>query len=102
MLVTVIPCLSDNYAYLLRAEGSNLALIVDPSEGEPVLAALAKEQLSLGGILCTHHHLDHVGGNEQLLTRFPGIPVYGYQGDRGRIPGQTEFLSHEQSFSLAG
>jgi len=102
MLVTVIPCLRDNYAYLLRAPGSREALIVDPSESEPVLSELATQDLKLSGILCTHHHLDHVGGNEGLLARHGSIPVYGHTSDRGRIPGQTVFLSDTQSFVAAG
>src|SRR5262245_27236507 len=101
MLVTVIPCLRDNYAYLLRAPGSREALIVDPSESEPDLRELAEQELSLVGILCTHHHLDHVGGNEGLLARHASIAVYGYTSDRGRIPGQTEFPSDGQTSAAA-
>ena len=37
--VTPIPCLEDNYAYLLDDGSGDLAL-VDPSEGGPVFAAL--------------------------------------------------------------
>ncbi|HVJ17310.1 MAG TPA: hydroxyacylglutathione hydrolase [Polyangiaceae bacterium] len=102
MLVTVIPCLRDNYAYLLRAPGSREALIVDPSESEPVLREVAAQELRLVGILCTHHHLDHVGGNEKLLAQLGELPVYGHTSDRGRIPGQNQFLSDEQTFAAAG
>lgn len=102
MFVTVIPCLRDNYAYLLRAPGSRDAVIVDPSESQPVLEELAKQDLRLAGILCTHHHLDHVGGNEALAQRYPGVPVYGHESDRGRIPAQSQFLAHGQIFAVAG
>jgi hydroxyacylglutathione hydrolase len=102
MLVTVIPCLRDNYAYLLRAPGSREALVVDPSEAEPVLRELEKQVLRIVGILCTHHHWDHVGGNEAILAKHPGVVVFGYESDRGRIPAQTEFLTDRQTFSLAG
>jgi len=102
MLVTVIPCLRDNYAYLLRAPGSRQALIVDPSESEPVSRELAAQDLKLAGILCTHHHHDHVGGNEELLSRHGSVPVYGHTSDRGRIPGQTQFLADGETFAAAG
>ena len=67
---------------------------MDPSEAGPVLAALTQRGLLLSAILCTHHHHDHVGGNIELLERFPGIPVYGHKGDQSgkRIPGQTHGL----------
>ena len=39
--VTLVPCLSDNYAYVLRDPATGECAVVDPSEAEPVLAALA-------------------------------------------------------------
>src|SRR4051812_23217199 len=68
MLITPIPCLKDNYAYLVRADGSDAALVVDPSEAGPVQEALREHKLGLAGILNTHHHFDHVGGNEELVV----------------------------------
>src|SRR5262249_20170024 len=53
-------------------------------------------------ILATHHHQDHVGGNDALLQRFPDLRVFGYASDRGRIPGQSDFLEDEQRFEVAG
>lgn len=96
-----VPCLNDNYAYLVRDDdGANVAnvAIVDASEAEPVLAALAEIGATPVAIWSTHHHGDHVGGNLELLRRFPGLRVYGHDSDRGRIPGQTEFLSHNAHF----
>ena len=68
--VVPVPCLRDNYAYLVAGVGSPDAVVVDPSEEAPVLAALEREGLRLVGILDTHHHFDHVGGNEALVARF--------------------------------
>jgi hydroxyacylglutathione hydrolase len=100
--VTVIPCLEDNYAYVLRPEGSTTVALVDASEAGPVLRALEEHGLALGAILSTHHHLDHVGGNEQLVASFPGIPVYGSALDRGRIPKQTHFVAHGEELDVLG
>ena len=101
MQITPVPCLKDNYAYLIHADGSNAALVVDPSEAPPVVKALEGAGLRLVGILNTHHHFDHVGGNEELLKRYGELPVYGYETDRGRIPGQTVFLEHGGKFTAA-
>lgn len=92
MDVHPIPCLSDNYAYLLVCPKTRASAVVDPSEGEPVQAELEKRGLALTAILNTHHHWDHVGGNEMLRVRHPGVRIFGHASDRGRIPGQTEFL----------
>jgi hydroxyacylglutathione hydrolase len=102
MEVTIVPCLKDNYAYFLRPEGSDTVALVDASEAEPVLKALEAHGLRLGAILSTHHHHDHVGGNEELVARFPGIPVYGSAHDRGRIPKQTHFVAHGDGIEVVG
>jgi hydroxyacylglutathione hydrolase len=100
--VVVVPCRKDNYAYFLRAEGSSSVAVVDASEAGPVLKTLEEYGLKLGAILSTHHHHDHVAGNEELVARFPGIPVYGSAHDRGRIPKQTHFVSHAEVLDVLG
>jgi len=102
MRVLPIPCLSDNYAYLVANDGSNEAVVIDPSEAAPVIAALERENLKLVAILNTHHHWDHVGGNDELLARFGALPVYAHESDFGRVPKQTERVSEGSSFDVAG
>jgi hydroxyacylglutathione hydrolase len=94
MQVTIVGCLRDNYAYLLLAPGSARAVVVDPGESEPVERALRELGVTLGAILATHHHADHVGGNLALAQRFAGLKVFGHASDRGRIPAQSEFVEH--------
>ena len=81
-----VPCLSDNYAYLIHDPAAKLTAIVDPSEPGPVKKALAARGLKLTHILNTHHHLDHTGGNVPLKEEF-GAQVVGPGKDRDRIPG---------------
>ncbi len=102
MRIEIVPCLRDNYAYLLSASRSAQALVVDPSEAQPIEAALRERKLELVAILNTHHHYDHVGGNAELVRRHPGLRVYGHSSDRGRIPEQTHFVDHGDSFDIAG
>jgi hydroxyacylglutathione hydrolase len=82
--IEVVPCLSDNYAYLIKS-GDQCA-VVDPSEAAPVRAALAKMGWTLTHILNTHHHLDHTGGN-LALKQETGAKVVGPGKDADRIPG---------------
>src|SRR3954469_10457440 len=104
MRVTPIPCLSDNYAYLLVDPETKEAAIVDASEPGPVLRALTsgdkREDCKVVAILSTHHHHDHVGGNEQVAKELGISRVYGYASDKGRIPSQSEFLEEGQTFTL--
>jgi len=102
MQVTIVPCLKDNYAYVLLAPGSKRAVVVDPGESEPIERALSELGVTLGAILATHHHADHVGGNGALAQRFPGTRVFGYVSDRGRIPAQTDFVEHGGAVDVEG
>ncbi len=102
MRVIPVPCLSDNYAYLVAADGSAEAFVIDPSEAEPVIAALEREKLRLVAIVNTHHHHDHVGGNEGLRARFGALPVYAHASDEGRVPAQTDHVEEGRRFEVAG
>lgn len=74
MQLTALPALSDNYIWTL-ATADGKAVIVDPGEAAPVLAAAA-QGLRPVAILLTHHHQDHIGGTAALLERWPGLPVF--------------------------
>jgi glyoxylase-like metal-dependent hydrolase (beta-lactamase superfamily II) len=49
-------------SYLIRRDGSDRALFVDPGDEAPkLLAAIDALGVTLDGILLTHTHIDHVG-----------------------------------------
>ncbi|HSC86710.1 MAG TPA: MBL fold metallo-hydrolase, partial [Polyangiaceae bacterium] len=96
-----IPCLRDNYAYLVSSGVGGPCVVVDAGEAEPVRRALAAGGYELAAILSTHHHLDHVGGNEELVREF-GVPVYASERDRERIHGVTHALGDGQRAEVAG
>jgi hydroxyacylglutathione hydrolase len=93
MEIHIVPCLSDNYAYVLVHAGA--AVVVDPSESAPVQAALARLEVSLVGVWATHHHHDHVGGIADLVRENAGLEVIAsaYDSARNRVPGQTRAVS---------
>ena len=92
--IAIVPCLSDNYAYLIHDAEAGLTAIVDPSEPGPVKQALAAKGLKLTHILNTHHHFDHTGGNLPLKEAF-GAEIVGPGKDRDRIPGIDTGVSEE-------
>ncbi|HEY1955686.1 MAG TPA: hydroxyacylglutathione hydrolase [Polyangiaceae bacterium] len=97
-MIEPIPCLKDNYAYLVTCDKTGKRAVVDPSEAEPVLAALGTK--TLDAIWNTHHHWDHVGGNEALVAKLGVREVCGHASDRGRIAAQTRFLEEGDTFEL--
>ena len=84
--VELVPCLADNYAYLVYDPEASICAAVDPSEAAPVRTALVAHGLKLTHILNTHHHWDHTGGNLPLKQEF-GATIIGPAKDRDRIPG---------------
>jgi hydroxyacylglutathione hydrolase len=100
MRIVPIPCLSDNYAYLVVCEETNQAALVDASEAGPVEKAVVDSKVKLTAIWSTHHHLDHVGGNEAVVARFDVAEVLAHASDKGRVPGQTRFLASGESFAF--
>ena len=86
MQITTIPCLTDNYAYIINDDKTKTIGVVDPSEAKPIIYYLEKENLKLNYILNTHHHFDHIGGNTELKKKY-NAKVIGFAGDKHRIPG---------------
>ena len=85
LAIRAIPCLSDNYIWLLRDEGTGAVAVCDPGEAEPAAAAVREGGGRLDLILLTHHHGDHVGGVEALKREFGG-QVVGNEADARRLP----------------
>jgi len=100
--VVPVPQLADNYAYLVIDDGHAVAGVVDVAEARPVLEAAARENVTVIAILSTHHHFDHVAGNDELIANVGAgrMHVYGYVGDRSRIPGITDPLADGDSFDV--
>jgi len=94
-----VPCLKDNYAYLVFDRGDGVCAVVDASEAEPVKRALDARRLKLTHILSTHHHMDHVGGNLALKSA-TGAKVVGAAKDAARIPGIDVGLVEDDVFRL--
>jgi hydroxyacylglutathione hydrolase len=89
MRVERIPTLGDNYTYLVIDEETNEAAVVDAPEAEPVIRRAEDLGVRVTKVLSTHHHPDHTMANPELARHF-GVPVVGYSGDAGRIPGFTD------------
>ncbi|OMP11755.1 Beta-lactamase-like protein [Corchorus capsularis] len=99
--IELVPCLRDNYAYLLHDVDTGTVGVVDPSEAVPIIDALSRKNRNLTYILNTHHHHDHTGGNAELKARF-GAKVIGSAVDKDRIPGIDIVLNDGDKWMFAG
>ncbi len=69
-----LPAFDDNYIWTLAGDDGR-ALVVDPGDAGPVLAAAA-DGLRPIAVLVTHHHPDHIGGLAALKARWPEIEIH--------------------------
>jgi len=91
--IEILPALTDNYIFLVSDRDLGLAMVVDPGDGAPVIHALKERDLYLALILNTHHHPDHVGGNDALQQEY-GAPIIGPLKEKGQIPLISRAVSH--------
>lgn len=99
--IVLVPALSDNYVYLLHDAGTGATAVVDPAEAEPVEAALAERGWTLSQIVNTHHHHDHIGGNDALKAKY-GVPIVGPRSEAARIPGMDVTVGDGDTVDIIG
>ena len=98
MIVEIIPCLSDNYSYVIYEKETSTVSIVDPSEFNACDKIINKYK-KLDFILNTHHHADHIGGNLELKRKY-NSKILGFNLDKNRIPGIDILLKENQKHKI--
>ncbi|OJY33601.1 MAG: hydroxyacylglutathione hydrolase [Rhodobacterales bacterium 65-51] len=99
-LVTV-PCLADNYAFLLHDSVTGQTALVDAPDAEPILTALRQHGWGLDDILLTHHHWDHIDGTAALVAA-TGARVTGAAADAHRLPPLDRAVSPGDRITICG
>ena len=94
MLVETIRCLEDNFSYILIDQNKN-ACVIDPSESEPIINFVEKNNIKIKYILNTHHHFDHIGGNKEIKKKY-NSKIVAYKNDLHRIPDVDISLKNNQ------
>ena len=94
-----IPCLQDNYGFLVHDPETGATATIDTPEVAPINQALAAKGWRLTHILNTHHHFDHAGGNEELKAQW-NCQVVGAAIDAERIPGIDVALADGDTLTL--
>ena len=97
-LVT-IPCLSDNYAFLVHDAASGQTALIDAPEAAPIAAALASRGWALTDILITHHHPDHIDGVAALRG---AARVVGAAADAHRLPPLDLAVADGDTLTVCG
>ncbi|KNE62158.1 hydroxyacylglutathione hydrolase [Allomyces macrogynus ATCC 38327] len=99
MKVYPVPCLKDNYAYVLVDETTGQAAVVDPVTPAKVAEKVRELGVHVQALLTTHHHWDHAGGNAEFVTLFPHLKTRVVGGD-DRIGALTQKISDGATLSV--
>jgi hydroxyacylglutathione hydrolase len=83
--IVTVPCLSDNYAFILHDEVTKRTALVDAPAAEPIMEVLSGHGWHLSDLLITHHHDDHIAGVADLQRAY-GCRVIGARADAHRLP----------------
>ena len=94
-----IQLLSDNYSYIIRDKNTNITGCIDPSVAKDIVNVLQNREIDLNFILNTHHHQDHVGGNQELKEIY-NCKIIGSYDDQNRIPGIDIKLKDSEEFNI--
>ena len=97
--IDIIPCLQDNYSFVIQDAKTNTVAVVDPSEFGPVNAFIEKKFKKIDYIFNTHHHFDHTGRNLDLQKKY-NVKIIGSKKDEKRITGINIKLSDNENFKL--
>lgn len=96
-----IPCLSDNYAFVIGNPQTGEAALIDAPEAAPINAALRASGWTLTTVLLTHHHWDHVEGLDGI-DRLPDLRILGAAADAQRLPALDQPLGEGDHISICG
>lgn len=105
--IACVPCLGDNYGWLVHDPVSKQTASIDSPEAGPLLRVLDERGWALSHVFITHHHHDHCGGNPELKARWPDCSIVGPAAEEGKIVntcglGLDVGLGGGDSFSWGG
>jgi len=98
--VLELRAFTDNYIWLLLNPDQKHCAVVDPGDAQPVIDWLNEHpQWTLGDVLITHHHHDHVGGIDELKQQY-NVRVIGPA--QASIPGLDLVVGDSDEVKVLG
>jgi hydroxyacylglutathione hydrolase len=88
--VITIPCLKDNYAYIVK--GPDGIVLIDAPEAEPLINVFESRGWVPDAIMLTHHHGDHTAGVAELKEKY-GCKIVGPEAEVAKLPELDEAVA---------
>ena len=99
--IEIIKALSDNYIYVLHNPINKQTAVIDPGEAQPVIDLLEKKNWNLSHIFNTHHHDDHIAGNQKLIDKY-SCKLIAPKYDENKIPNCDHYVLDEDEIDIIG
>ena len=82
--LVIVGALETN-CYLVYCEETRACAVIDPgADPEKIISAVADLELKPVIVLNTHGHVDHVGGNSDIVRKY-GVPLAMHAADTGML-----------------
>lgn len=98
--IITVPCLKDNYAYLIHNALTGETALVDIPDAAPIQATLDEKGWTLTDVLITHHHWDHIEGLADLETK--DVRIIGAEADAHRLPELDAAVTESSEITVCG
>lgn len=99
LLVKQFPCLHDNYGFLVHDPDTRETATIDTPDAEVILEAAREANWPITQIWNTHHHHDHIGGND-AIREATGARIVGPATETHRIPHIDQHVHHGETVEL--
>ena len=73
-----------NFNYLIACPITREAIAIDPLAYDIVLKEASEEGLKIVAIINTHEHMDHIGGNDNIIKN-TGCKLYAHKNAKNKI-----------------
>jgi hydroxyacylglutathione hydrolase len=82
--LVVVGALETN-CYLVYCEETRACAVIDPgADPEKIISTIADLELQPAIVLNTHGHVDHIGGNSDIVRKY-GVPLAMHAADTGML-----------------
>lgn len=82
--LVIVGALETN-CYLVYCEETRACAVIDPgADPEKIISTIADLELKPAVVLNTHGHVDHIGGNSEIVRKY-GVPLAMHAADTGML-----------------
>ncbi|MEN6457437.1 MAG: MBL fold metallo-hydrolase [Thermoguttaceae bacterium] len=100
-IITVLSHPLEQNTYIAWLPGNSECVVIDPGlQPEKIVQHLEQRRLTPAAVLNTHGHVDHIGGNAALKTRWPECQIVIGAAEAAKLTDARQNLSIAMGLSV--